>query len=137
MRHFMLCCLRSVKLVANPKTTPYSSRHGQRISISTFQFPLSPCVYAKDTSTQRYRFPLNISLVDATTMSRLFSSSTAKAVGQWLGYGRENLTPKWEKAVSNFTEPGGSAEKKLGKIKSVTIKWVVPRYLFAITLTWG
>ncbi|KAF2231065.1 hypothetical protein EV356DRAFT_535884 [Viridothelium virens] len=55
-------------------------------------------------------------------MSRFFSSTAAKAVGQWFGYGRDKLTPKWRTAVEKFTEPGGSAEKRLGEIKSVTIK---------------
>ncbi|KAL9092103.1 MAG: hypothetical protein Q9165_004536 [Trypethelium subeluteriae] len=55
-------------------------------------------------------------------MSRFFSTSAAKAVGAWFGYARDNLTPKWKTAVEKFTEPGGSAEKKLGAIKSVTIK---------------
>lgn len=55
-------------------------------------------------------------------MARHFSTSVAKAVGKWLGYDRENLTPTWKKAVEKFTEPGGSAEQKLGKVEEATIK---------------
>ena len=70
-------------------------------------------------------------------MARHFSTSVAKAVGKWLGYNRENLTPTWKKAVEKFTEPGGSAEQKLGKVEEATIKYVSVFHMFrkAIPLT--
>ncbi len=70
-------------------------------------------------------------------MARQFSTSVAKAVGKWLGYDRENLTPNWKNAIEKFTEPGGSAEQKLGKIEEVTIKYVSVFHIFrkAIPLT--
>ncbi|KAI9698962.1 MAG: hypothetical protein M1836_003151 [Candelina mexicana] len=55
-------------------------------------------------------------------MIRAFSTSSAKSVNKWLGFSRDKLTPTWRKAVEKFTEPGGSAEKKLGKIDSFEIK---------------
>ena len=70
-------------------------------------------------------------------MARHFSTSITKAVSKWLGYNRENLTPSWKKAVETFTEPGGSAEQKLGKIEEATIKCVSVFHVFrkAIPLT--
>jgi hypothetical protein len=70
-------------------------------------------------------------------MVRHFSTSFANAVGKWLGYNRENLSPSWKKAVEKFTEPGGSAEQKLGKIEEATIKYVSVFHMFrkAIPLT--
>lgn len=59
-------------------------------------------------------------------MSRSFSSIAANAVSQWFGYDRNNLTPTWLAATDKFTQPGGSAEQKLGKIDSVTIRYAGP-----------
>ena len=57
-------------------------------------------------------------------MSRFFSASASLAVGQWFGFSLENLPPTWKAAIELFTRPGGSAEEKLGPIKSVTIRYI-------------
>ena len=37
------------------------------------------------------------------------------------------MTPGWRAAAEKFVEPNGSAEKDLGKIKSVEIKYAGPK----------
>lgn len=80
----------------------------------------------KTTLTQSLLASLQYIPDSAITMSRFFSSSAAKAVEKWFGHSRDKLTPTWKTAIEKFTEPGGSAEQRLGKIKSVTIKYVGP-----------
>ncbi|PGH08029.1 hypothetical protein GX51_01470 [Blastomyces parvus] len=55
-------------------------------------------------------------------MSRLFSTSV-RTLLIWSGFDKSRLPPKWRTAVENFTKPGGGAEAKLGKLKSVNIKY--------------
>ena len=60
-------------------------------------------------------------------MSRSFPSSVANLVQIWTGYAREKLTPRWKAAAEKYVEPNGSAEKILGKIKSVNIEYAAPK----------
>ena len=62
-------------------------------------------------------------------MSHFFSTTTTtvvKLVEKWTGYSREDMPPRWRAAAEKFVEPNGSAEKDLGKIKSVEIKYAGP-----------
>ncbi|KAL4785299.1 hypothetical protein BJX76DRAFT_324690 [Aspergillus varians] len=55
-------------------------------------------------------------------MSRLFSTS-ARALLYWTGFDRSKLSERWQSAVEKFTDPGGGAEARLGKLKRVDIKY--------------
>ncbi|KAL8919613.1 MAG: hypothetical protein Q9172_004916 [Xanthocarpia lactea] len=50
------------------------------------------------------------------------SSGGDSSVVKWLGYGLNKLSPVWKTAAETFTKRGGSAEQKLGELKSVEIK---------------
>ncbi|PYH37739.1 uncharacterized protein BO87DRAFT_422614 [Aspergillus neoniger CBS 115656] len=56
-------------------------------------------------------------------MSRLFST-TVRTLLEWTGFDRHRLSDTWKAAVEKFTQPGGDAESRLGKIHSVNIKQV-------------
>ncbi|KAJ4989348.1 hypothetical protein SVAN01_05073 [Stagonosporopsis vannaccii] len=50
-----------------------------------------------------------------------FFSTTASRLINFVGYDPTNLSKVWFGAFNKFIEPGGSAEKKLGKVKEVEI----------------
>lgn len=114
----------------------------KHVIINTYGFScISPCSASrlsffssscKTLPTGRVKHSISITLkpsslqpvsLQTIVMSSSPSSSAAETAGKWLGYARTNLAPIWFTALNIYTEPGGSAEKELGKIKCVTIKY--------------